>query len=109
MGYIAIALLVASSDAMKLNRAPKVTQPKTNILAQLMQPSADDIMAMFDSNKDGEISRKEFNDTLKALAKEHNYKPSKDELKEANDEFDKADADGSGTVNMDELAKALAS
>ena len=108
--FIALALFVATADATKLyskERIQKQMQPKSNILAQLMQPSAADIMTMFDHNNDGLISKEEFNDTLMALANEHNYKPSAEEIADANAEFDKADTSGDGNVSAKELEAAL--
>ena len=108
--YIALALLVATADATKLYsraRVQKHMPKKTPFLAQMMQPGADDIMEMFDQDGDGKISKAEFNETLNALAKEHNYTPSADEIAEANAEFDKADTSGDGNVDINELEAAL--
>ena len=108
--FIALALFVATADASKLytkQRIQRQMKPKSNILAQLMQPSAADIMEMFDHNGDGKISKEEFNNTLEALANEHNYTPSAEEIAGANAEFDKADTSGDGNVDAAELEAAL--
>ena len=107
--YIALALLVATTDASYLqHRMAKASkpQPKTNLLAQLMQPSVDDIMGMFDENEDGEISEDEFISTLKRLGGE--YKPTKEEVKEAMDMFHKADLNGDDSLSRAEVKALLA-
>merc|ERR1712072_479180 len=105
MQFKLLLALFATTQAVKLNQRKPVH--KTNFLAQLVQPSADDIMAMFDTDGDGKITKEEFGNTLEALAKEHGYDPTPEEIAEAEAEFDKADADGSGAVDMNELKAAL--
>merc|ERR1711988_1089078 len=68
---------------------------------------ADYIMGHFDHNEDGQISKKEFKSTLKALAKEHGYKPTKEDSEEAMAMFREADTDNSKTVSRDELVAAV--
>lgn len=72
-------------------------------LAQMMQPSAKQIMGMFDADGDGQISEEEFIMTLKTLAKEHNYEPTDEDINQAVIEFNKADVNGSGFVEEGEL------
>jgi len=68
---------------------------------------ADFIMEHFDHNEDGKVSMKEFVATLKALAKEHNYKPTKEEWKEAKAAFKETDTNNDGHVDRKELVAAL--
>merc|ERR1712166_345764 len=74
-------------------------------------PSAEEIagyiMKHFDQNGDGKITKVEFKDTMKALAKKHNYKPTKKDWKRAMKMFNDADVDNNNAVNMEELVAAV--
>merc|ERR1712166_930619 len=74
-------------------------------------PSAEEIAGYitkhFDQNGDGKITKVEFKDTMKALAKKHNYKPTKKDWKRAMKMFNDADVDNNNAVNMEELVAAV--
>merc|ERR1711957_437450 len=74
-------------------------------------PSAEEIagyiMKHFDQNGDGKITKVEFKDTMKALAKKHNYKPTKKDWKRAMKMFNDADVDNNNAVNMEELVATV--
>ena len=73
-----------------------------------MQPSAADIMTMFDTDGDGKITKEEFKATLSKLAAEQGFEPTAGDLKRAEAEFDKTDTSGDGTVDTKELEAVLA-
>ena len=105
-----VALLVSNADATKLT-TQKVVESKDRtgrqFLAQLMQPSAKEIMEMFDTDGDGKITKAEFKATLKKLAREQDFEPTEGDMKRADAEFDKTDTSGDGVVSMDELEAVL--
>ena len=72
-----------------------------------MQPSAADIMAMFDSNWDGKITKDELTETFMKLTSGQGFEPTSRDLKRANDEFDKTDTSGDGIVDLKELEAVL--
>ena len=69
--FIALALLVATTDASKLHSRHSIPKQHKHLLAQLMQPNAKDIMQTIDGfgNGDGQISLQEFKDWLDETAK----------------------------------------
>merc|ERR1711957_18284 len=74
-------------------------------------PSAEEIagyiMKHFDQDGNGKISKKEFKKTLRKLAADHNYKPTKKEWERAMKMFNDADVDNNDAVDMEELVAAV--
>merc|ERR1711957_507130 len=68
-------------------------------------PSAEEIagyiMKHFDQNGNGKISKKEFKKTLRKLAADHNYRPTKKEWERAMKMFNDADVDNNDAVDME--------
>ena len=62
---------------------------------------------MFDVDQDGKITWLEFLDTMEGMARIHHYELSKDDIAEAKAEFNSADVDKSGEVDVTELEGAL--
>ena len=90
-------------------QAVKLQAPRPTIFAQLYQPPTPaQVMEMVDTSGNGEIDQKEMMVAIKALAAEHDYTLTKDDIKEAKQGFKDADADGNGEVNLKELTKAMA-
>ena len=78
--YIALALLVATTDATKLYSRHRIAKPQAkNFLVQLMEPSAEEIMDQIDTDHDGHISEEEFVDWVHAMAAEHGAPPLDEE------------------------------
>ena len=105
-----IALLSTGADASYLrarltNQVPE--KSGRQFLAQLMQPSAKEIMTMFDADGDGKITKQEFEETLQKLAEEQGFEPTERDLERAEAEFDKTDTSGDGIVDMAELEAVL--
>ena len=65
------------------------------------------IYAEFDSDGDGKITKKEFEETLEKLAEEQGFTPTERDLERAEAEFDKTDTSGDGIVDMKELEAVL--
>ena len=105
-----VALLTSSTEATKLTKMVvenKAERSGMQVLAQLMQPSAADIMNMFDADGDGKITKDEFTETLQKLAEDQGFEPTAGDMKRAEDEFDKTDTSGDGTVDTKELEAVL--
>jgi Ca2+-binding EF-hand superfamily protein len=100
----AAAVLVGTISAVQLNQ---LSTREGDHKPPSAQEIADLIMEHFDHNEDGKISHKEFVATLKALAKEHDYKPSKEDWEEANAAFDEADTNNDDHVDRKELIAAV--
>ena len=62
---------------------------------------------MFDVDQDGKITWPEFLDTMEGMARMHHAELSKEDKIEAKVEFDAADKDKSGEVDLKELEGAL--
>tara|TARA_B110000503_G_scaffold78067_1_gene120110 strand:+ start:199 stop:528 length:330 start_codon:yes stop_codon:yes gene_type:complete len=103
--YIALALLVATTDAMKLYSRHGIAKPHVkSSLAQLMQPTAEEIMSVFDGNANGEIDEEEFRAAIEELSGDA---VPEDIMEEYLEDFHEADSDDNGTVNMTELTAAM--
>ena len=108
---LALVALLGLTSAIKLTHKPaaptkilKFSQIKTK---QDGPPSAEEIMALFDHNGDQEISRDEFHVTMEAIAAEHEYELTEDDMAAGDAMFDEADTNGSDSVDIEELRAVL--
>lgn len=77
------------------------------MMAQLMGPTAEDIMSEFDQDEDNEISKKEFLDTLDRMSKKHGMVMTPEDWEAAEADFEAADKDNSGTISYEELEEEM--
>ena len=73
------------------------------MLAQLVQPTPEEILDLFDSNGDGKVTQEEFVESLKGMADEAGIKITPEQMDEAMEDFNHADTDGSHSVDIKEL------
>ena len=98
----AYLLLLSCANAVRLSKKPRT-------LAQLLQegPTAEQLMAAFDTVGDGAVTKDEAENVLEAICKEHG--PCTDAMwAEAEANFDKADANHDGKITLQEIKTAMA-
>ena len=99
----AYLLFLSCASALKLSHMKRST------LAQLLQqgPTAEQLMAMLDTNGDGAVTKEEAGKVLEAMCKEHG--PCSEAMwVEAEKKFDEADANKDGKITLEEIKTAMA-
>ena len=99
MKFTSILLMLCGTEAVRLTQKHAKVTPK---LSQLMQPTAQELMAWLDTNESGEI---ELDELVTHLINEGYDNATIEGIVE---EFHNADTDGSNSVNIDELEAELA-
>ena len=99
MKFVAIAALLATASAVKISSLNKSSQPEP--------PTWEQVLKELDADASGTVSWDELSDFFKKIAKEHDYKLTKEDLEQAKEIFKMIDTDGSDDIDKKEFEAAM--
>ena len=99
MKFVAIAALLATASAVKISSLNKSSQPEP--------PTWEQVLEELDADASGTVSWDELSDFFKKIAKEHDYKLTKEDLEQAHEIFKMVDTDKSGEIDKKEFEAAM--
>ena len=104
MKFVAIAALLATTTAVKISSLNAAQAATTT---QGGPPTWEEVLEELDEDGSGTVSWPELLNFLKQIAKEHDYKLTKDDIEQVHEMFKMVDADGSGDVDKAEFEAAV--
>ena len=99
MKFVAIAALLATASAVKISSLNKSSQPEP--------PTWEQVLEELDADASGTVSWDELSDFFKKIAKEHDYKLTKEDLEQAKEIFKMIDTDKSDDIDKKEFEAAM--
>merc|ERR1712153_23504 len=97
MKFVAIAALLATASAVKISSLNQQPGP----------PTWAEVLEELDADESGTVSWDELSDFFKQIAKEHDYKLTKEDLEQAHEVFKMIDTDKSGDIDKKEFEAAM--
>ena len=97
MKFVAIAALLATASAVKISSLNQKQGP----------PTWAEVLEELDADESGTVSWNELSDFFKQIAKEHDYKLTKEDLEQAHEVFKMIDTDKSGEIDKKEFEAAM--
>ena len=99
MKFVAIAALLATASAVKIS--------SLNQSSKQGPPTWAEVLEELDADESGTVSWNELSDFFKQIAKEHDYKLTKEDLEQAHEVFKMVDTDKSGEIDKKEFEAAM--